>query len=394
VSKRWPGKTVIGLTGNIGTGKSVVRRMLEALDAFGIDADGLAHRAMSPGAPAYQPVIDTFGKWLLAPDGQIDRAKLGKVVFTDPEALQRLEAITHPIVKQVVDLLIRRSKKDVIVIEAIKLFEAGMANDCDSIWVVDVPPDVQIKRLVEGRKMDEDEAKMRVAAQSPQSEKLARASVVIYNANAYENTFEQVQKHLNEVLGKKPEEAVEPAAPAPVEQPTPAVASTVAPVQEDALTAKRGGPKDAEAIANFINKVTGQSLSRTDVLVRFGQKAYMMVESGSQILALGGWQVENLITRIDEILFSESTPQESIVSKLIDGMEKNSSDLQSEVSLLFLAPTTPDTVKDIVRKKGYELMQPADLRIPDWREAAEESAPPNTTLNVKRLREDRILKPI
>src|SRR5204862_1970842 len=119
--------------------------------------------------------------------------KLGKVVFTDPDALNRLEAITHPIVKQVVDLLIRRSKKEVIVVEAIKLLEAGLADDCDSIWVVDAPPDVQTKRLIEGRKMDADEAKMRIAAQPPQSEKLARANVIISNANGYEKTFEQVQ---------------------------------------------------------------------------------------------------------------------------------------------------------------------------------------------------------
>jgi dephospho-CoA kinase len=120
VSNRWPGKTVIGVTGNIATGKSVVRRILEHVGAFGIDADGLAHRAMSPGAPAYQPILDTFGRWILAADGQIDREKLGKVVFTDPEALGRLEALTHPIVSQVINLLVKRAARR-WVIEAIGL---------------------------------------------------------------------------------------------------------------------------------------------------------------------------------------------------------------------------------------------------------------------------------
>ena len=80
----WPGKFVIGLTGNIGTGKSVVRKMLEHLGAYGIDADALAHRAMAKGAPGYKPVVDIFGSWILDPQGQIDRNKLGKLVFTDP----------------------------------------------------------------------------------------------------------------------------------------------------------------------------------------------------------------------------------------------------------------------------------------------------------------------
>lgn len=80
----WPGKYVIGLTGNIATGKSVVRKMLERLGAYGIDADALGHRAIAKDAPGYQPMLDTFGRWVLGPDGQIDRAKLGRLVFNDP----------------------------------------------------------------------------------------------------------------------------------------------------------------------------------------------------------------------------------------------------------------------------------------------------------------------
>ncbi len=88
----WPGKFVIGLTGNIATGKSVVRKMLEHLGAYGIDADALGHRAIARDAPGYKPVLDTFGKWILASDGQIDRGKLARVVFADPDALIQLES--------------------------------------------------------------------------------------------------------------------------------------------------------------------------------------------------------------------------------------------------------------------------------------------------------------
>ena len=79
----WPGKYVIGLTGNIATGKSVVRKMLEHLGAYGIDADALSHCAIAKDAPGYQPVVDAFGSWILNPEGQIDRTRLGKIVFSD-----------------------------------------------------------------------------------------------------------------------------------------------------------------------------------------------------------------------------------------------------------------------------------------------------------------------
>jgi len=131
--KKWAGKYVIGLTGNIGTGKSVVRRMLEHLGAYGIDADALSHRAIAKGAPAYEPILETFGRYVLGPDDQIDRRKLGKLVFSDSEALKQLESIVHPLVNQAVDLIVRRAPQKIIVIEAIKLLESSLAEVCDSI---------------------------------------------------------------------------------------------------------------------------------------------------------------------------------------------------------------------------------------------------------------------
>ena len=154
----WPGKFVIGLTGNIATGKSVVRRMLEHLGAYTIDADALSHRVISKGAPGYQPVLDTFGKLRLVPDGQINRTRLGHLVFSDPEALKRLEEIIHPHVRQAIDILIRRAGQSVIVIEAIKLLESGLRNQCDTIWVTDAPQHVQVERLMRKRGMSQEDA--------------------------------------------------------------------------------------------------------------------------------------------------------------------------------------------------------------------------------------------
>ena len=129
---RWKDKDVIGLTGNIATGKSLVRRMLEHLGAYTIDADGLAHQAMAPGAPAYKPVVLTFGQWILDADKRIDRGRLGAVVFSHPEALKRLEALTHPIIIRAIDTLIARSKQKIVVVEAIKLLETPLADRLDA----------------------------------------------------------------------------------------------------------------------------------------------------------------------------------------------------------------------------------------------------------------------
>src|SRR5688500_16820395 len=116
-------------------GKSLVRQMLQHLGAYTLDADGLAHQIMAPNAPAYKPVVQMFGRFILTPDNQIDRNKLGAVAFSHPEALQALERITHPVVIQAIDTLISRARHKVVVVEAIKLIETDLANQVDAIWV-------------------------------------------------------------------------------------------------------------------------------------------------------------------------------------------------------------------------------------------------------------------
>ena len=189
---RWPGKYIIGLTGNIATGKSVVRRMLEHLGAYTIDADALAHRTIAKDAPGYKPVVDEFGKWIVGKDGEIDRAKLGRLVFADPQALIRLEEISHPLVQQAVTLLIGRARQRVVVVEAIKLLESELRSLCNSIWVTDAPPEVQVARLMRKRGMSQEDARKRTQVQSEQSRKGAAADVVIRNTGTYEALWEQV----------------------------------------------------------------------------------------------------------------------------------------------------------------------------------------------------------
>ena len=153
-----PGKYIIGLTGNIATGKSVVRRMLEHLGAYTIDADALSHRAIAKGAPGYQPIINEFGKWILDKDSEIDRSKLASVVFHDLGALAELEGIIHPLVGQAISVLVKRASQPIVVIEAIKLLESELQKACDSIWVTYAPEEVQIERLIRKRNLTRDDA--------------------------------------------------------------------------------------------------------------------------------------------------------------------------------------------------------------------------------------------
>ena len=186
------GPYLIGLTGNIATGKSTVAGMLADLGALIIDADQVVHTVMRPGTPAHAEIVRVFGEQSLADDGAIDRRRLGRRVFQDPAALERLEEIVHPATLRKIDRLIDASSQDVVVIEAIKLFESGLADRCHTVWVTTCRPDQQIDRIVEARDLSRDEARQRVQAQRPQAERAALADVVIDNSGTLSATWEQV----------------------------------------------------------------------------------------------------------------------------------------------------------------------------------------------------------
>jgi len=384
MSSRWSGKYVIGLTGNIATGKSVVRKMLEHLGAFTVDADALAHQAMAKGGPAYAAVVKTFGEWLLTPEGEVNRAYLAKIVFAEPVALAKLEAIVHPFVEQAIDVLVKRSPAPVAVIEAIKLIESGLAKECDTLWVVNVPEPVQEVRLIQKRKMSEAEAAQRIAAQPPQAEKLKAAAVVIDNSGTFEDAWTQVQA----AFGKIAPPAEAPAAEAPAPAPAAAGAKVV--------KARRGKPTDANAIAAFIQQVTNgqRSLTRADVMEAFGDKAYMLVDSDGQLAAIAGWKVENLVARVDEFYLAASVPLDQVAAPLIEAVEGAARQLQCEAALVFVPLPLAQSVARALAGLDYAPHAPEKLGVAAWKEAARDSMPPDTALLFKKLREDRVLKPI
>ena len=186
-------KYLIGLTGNIATGKSTVAKLLQELGATVIDADALVHELQRKGTPTFEAIVAAFGSGILDRAGEIDRKALGSIVFADPEKLRRLESIVHPAVLIESARRIMEAPTPIVVYEAIKLIEAGRAEMCDALWVVTARSDVQLQRLMRDRHMSEAEARQRIEAQPPQSEKIKRATVVIDNSGKREETRLQVE---------------------------------------------------------------------------------------------------------------------------------------------------------------------------------------------------------
>ena len=176
---------VIGLTGSIGTGKSEAARQLEALGASIISADQVGHEAYTPNTEAWEQVVAAFGDDILQDDGEIDRRKLGAVVFSDPGQLEKLNQIMHPrMARMVTDKIeeLRDQGVEVVVVEAALLFEAGWDSLVEEVWVTDSTEQVVIERLKQRNGMSEEEARKRISSQMGRTERLERSDYVIENS--------------------------------------------------------------------------------------------------------------------------------------------------------------------------------------------------------------------
>lgn len=186
---------IIGLTGNIATGKSTVLDYLARKGAHIIDADKLAHQAMAPDGPAYEAIVAEFGQGILNPDKTVNRRALGAIVFADAERLGRLEQIVHPAVFALTRQEVDASPSPVVVLEAVKLLEAGtMVSLCDEVWVVTAQPEVQQQRLMEKRGMSAAQAQQRMGMQSPQAAKINQADRVIDNSGTLAELYAQLDE--------------------------------------------------------------------------------------------------------------------------------------------------------------------------------------------------------
>ncbi|MDY0003322.1 MAG: dephospho-CoA kinase [Polyangia bacterium] len=195
---------VIGLTGGIASGKSTVARLLRTRGAVVVDADQLAREVLAPGTAGLAEVLETFGPEVLGPDGRLDRARLGRMVFGDSEARRRLEAITHPRIAarfwEETDKA-RVALAPLVVYEAALLVESGARSFVEELVVVQASPDVQRARARERDGLTETEIQARIDAQAKASERLAAADHVIHNDGSLEELEAQVRALWDKLTG-------------------------------------------------------------------------------------------------------------------------------------------------------------------------------------------------
>ena len=185
-------RCVLGITGNIASGKSTIVKYLVELGATHIDADVVYRELVAAGQPLLAKLADHFGDSIIAEDGSLDRSKLGTIVFSDPEKLKQLDELTHPTVIAEIDARVERADSDqIVVIDAVKLIESGHAEHCDEVWVVTIVTEVQVARLTKRNILSEVEARRRISSQAPMEPKLARADRVIDNSGTLDHTRSQ-----------------------------------------------------------------------------------------------------------------------------------------------------------------------------------------------------------
>ena len=192
---------IIGLTGSIASGKSTVAKMLEEMNFPIVDADQVARVVVEPGKQALQEIVEQFGEDILLEDGQLNRQKLGSIIFHDPSKRTVLNNIMHPAIRK--EMLAQRDYwveqgAEVVVMDIPLLFESKLQHFVEKILVVSVKEDTQLTRLMERNQLSEEDAKARISSQLPLSVKEAGADAVIYNNDSVEKTKEQLRYILKE----------------------------------------------------------------------------------------------------------------------------------------------------------------------------------------------------
>ncbi len=188
---------VIGLTGGIGSGKSTVSQLLSELGANVLDADKVGHQCYQPGTEAWKDVVDAFGEGIVAPDGSIDRKKLGAIVFGDPEALIRLNQIMHP---RMYDMMADQIEEcrlggvEVVVLEAAVLFEANWTPLVDEIWVTVASEPTVVNRVKERTGLTEEQIRSRIRSQLSVEERTENADLVINNDGSLDELRSKVEE--------------------------------------------------------------------------------------------------------------------------------------------------------------------------------------------------------
>ncbi len=407
--KRWPDKYLVGLTGNIATGKSTVLKLAAKRGSLILDADQIVHYLFNSDHFVQEAVVALFGSDIQFRDGTINRAAVAKKVFNDPEALLALEQIIHPAVRRRLLEQIDLSPNQIVFIEAIKLLEGGLTDECQEIWVTRCPREMQIERLVAFRAMDRTDAISRVNAQSSQLEKVALADVVIDTAGTMAETeryFDLAWHGLRRrmriaeqrpVEGLGSSEGQEPGSvtPLPTGESDPSQ-STGGPTTsaEDAafagVTVRRAQMTDVSQIAQLIGKATdgAVAMSRSELLLDLGERGYLLAQHDDEIKAVAGWSAENLVATIDQIFLYPLESATKFGGAVLREIERTANELICEVIMAFPQGKDPDEIHQLLIKWDFNYVDPKSLPH-NWQAAASELGSEDSLVMVKILRNTR-----
>lgn len=402
-----PRKFIIGLTGNIATGKSAVLRMAAEKGALTLDADKIVHQILDNDPSMQAAIAVAFGEQLRRKDGSIDRAALAAIVFDDAEALRDLEHLLHPAVGRHIVRQIGATEATIVMIEAIKLLEGDLAAMCDQIWVTRCPRALQEQRLTICRGLDAAEARRRIEAQNPQEAKVARADVVIDTDGPLAKTREQVERAWRQTPGAHDgQEAVEAVSAAPAEKspreaevaarPAPE-ARIEAPVSmeapsEDGVLVRRARPSDIPALLLLMQRASGGhlKLTRAELLASFSERSYLIGQIETEVVSVMGWNTDSTTAVcVDQILAQPIEAIATVGPAMLREIEQSAQELICEVVLVFLAPDAPEPFRELLYGAGYEQMTPAYMRRA-WRQIVEERRPQGAVIMGKVLRDIRV----
>lgn len=409
----YAGKVIIGLTGNIATGKSAVMQLAHDHGALTIDADKIVHELMDNDATMQAAIAVAFGSEVRREDGRIDRKKLGEIAFADPTVLQDLEAMIHPAVGKEVDTRILASKQNIIFIEAIKLLEGNLRDICHQIWVTRCSPQRQLERLRVCRGMETEVAAVRIKSQSPQEEKVAQSDVLIDTNGLMKDTeaqFEIAWARLpdpataelmnrlplpdeSEKNGTKPltarQTSPKAAAPKKVESDVPPPRLQPSERPED-LQVRRARPSDIPSILLLIQKATDGKvkMKRAELLMALSERGYFIGQVGTEISTVMGYNIDSQVARVDEIYIHPLEMATQTGKAVLEDIEISAATHMGQIIVAFLPKDIPAAIRELFEAEAYEPM-PFDEMARGWQTAIEESQPEETDYLVRLLRDTR-----
>ncbi len=413
----YEGKVIIGLTGNIATGKSAVMGLAREAGALTIDADKIVHELMDRDKPLQEAIAAEFTSRVRKADGRIDRDLLGQLVFADSDQLALLESIVHPAVRREVDKRILQSDASYVMIEAIKLLEGDMPKACHQVWVTRCDRQKQLERLRVCRGMETSAAANRIKAQGAQEEKIAFADVVIDTNGLMNDTQAQFEVAWGRlpVPGQAEAKARLDLTPTPVRRPQPktettttdtstetAVAESVstdvsdltplemADAPED-LQVRRARPNDIPSILLLMQQSSGGAIKmkRADVLMALSERGYFIGQVGSEISTVVGWKIDSQVGRVEEIYIHPPEMIGVTGTAVIQEIQKSAYGHLCQIIVGFIPNSAPDDLRRLFLAHGYAPMERSEMAN-NWKEAIDESQPEDSTYLVKVLLDTRL----